>query len=80
MRAGSPDWRRGKFRPSPFDKLPRQAPRHAGAGRAGSAGLGRLVSLTFSSAREYKPKGHLGSVMRVGSGIEMGGPGNMTPA
>jgi hypothetical protein len=32
------------------------------------------------SAREYKPKGLLGSIMCVGSGIEMGGPGNMTPA
>ena len=32
------------------------------------------------SAREYKPKGHLGSIMCFGSGIEMGGPGNMTPA
>ena len=34
------------------------------------------------SAREYKPKGHLGSMMRVGSGIGTGGKPDLvgTPA
>jgi hypothetical protein len=32
MHTGSPDWRRGKFPPTPFDKLPRHA--HGTPGQA----------------------------------------------
>jgi hypothetical protein len=42
--------------------------------------VGRTSGPTFFRHRGYKVKGYLRSIMCVGSGIEMGGPGNMIPA